>query len=90
MITLTISEARAKLANLVDQVDEQFERLFITKNGKAKAVLISSEEFESWIETIASYQDKETLKRNQRLKKLNKRKLFTLKALKEKLPSYGS
>lgn len=85
MYTLGISEARSRFAQLVDQVNEGFERLFITKNGRAKAVLISAEEFESWIETIASYQDPETMKRNKELKGLKRKDLLTLKELKAKL-----
>lgn len=85
MYTLGVSEARTNLAQLVDQVDEGLGRLFITKNGRAKAVLISAEEFESWIETIASYQDPETRKRNKELKTIKQKNLLTLKSLKAKL-----
>lgn len=67
MHALGVSEARTKLPQLVDEVDERLEQLFITKNGRTKAVLISADEFESWIETIASYKDKETRKRNKQV-----------------------
>ena len=85
MTTIGVSEARTKLAQLVDQVHDGFERLFITKNGRARAVLISVEEFESWIETIVSYQNSETRKRNKELKTIKQKDLLTLKELKAKL-----
>lgn len=81
-----VSEARTKLAQLVDQVDESLGRLFITKNGRAKAVLMSAQEFESWIETIASYQDPETRKRNKELTVIKQKNLLTPKELKAKMP----
>lgn len=77
MNILGVSETRSRLPQLVDQVDQELGQLFITKNGRTKAVLISSEEYESWIETIASYQDAQTLKRNSELKS-KKVKLLTL------------
>lgn len=85
MNILGISEARNKLPQLVDEVDEKLGQLFITKNGRAKAVLISADEFDSWVETIASYQDKETRKRNRQLKTLKKSDLLTFEELKQKL-----
>lgn len=85
MNILGISQVRAKLPQLVDEVDQKLGQLFITKNGRAKAVLISADEFESWIETIASYEDKETMKRNKELKSLKRKDLLTLEELKAKL-----
>ena len=85
MNILGISEVRNKLPQLVDEVDEKLGQLFITKNGRAKAVLMSSEEFESWVETLASYQDKETRQRNKELKTLMKKDLITFAELKQKL-----
>ena len=60
-MTLGISQVRQNLPKLIDEIDSRFERLFITKGGKAKAVLMSADEFESWIETFASYEDPETM-----------------------------
>ena len=68
MITLGVSQARANLPKLIDEIDSRFERLFITKGGKAKAVIMSSEEFEGWMETFASYEDPETMKIHKEIK----------------------
>ena len=68
MMTLGVSQVRQNLPKLIDEVDARFERLFITKGGKPKAVLMSSEEFESWMETIASYENPETMKIHKEVK----------------------
>lgn len=57
MTTLAISEARAKLTQLVNAVDKRFERFTITNHGKGKAVLISNDEYESLLETVEILSD---------------------------------
>ena len=49
--TLTLSEAKARLSELVAAVERTEEELVITRNGRPAAVLISADEFESWQET---------------------------------------
>ena len=49
--TLTLSEVKARLSELVATVEKTEEELVITRNGRPAAVLISAEEFESWKET---------------------------------------
>lgn len=91
MMTLGVSQVRQNLPKLIDEIDARFERLFITKGGKAKAVIMSSEEFESWVETIASYEDPQTMKviremGNMSVKEIRKSKKFiTLEELKKRL-----
>jgi prevent-host-death family protein len=53
MRTLSLSEAKMKLSELVQSVHETEEEVVITKNGSPAAVLISPEEFESWRETFS-------------------------------------
>ena len=52
METLSLSEAKMKLSELVDRVHSTDEEIVITKNGRPAAVLVSPEEFEGWKETI--------------------------------------
>jgi antitoxin YefM len=52
MKTLSLSEAKMKLSELVDRVHSTDEEVVITKNGRPAAILVSPEEFESWKETI--------------------------------------
>jgi len=48
---VAISDARANLPKLIDDVAKSLERVFITVNGQPKAVVISAEELESIEET---------------------------------------
>lgn len=52
MKTLSLSEAKMKLSELVDRVHSTDEEVIITKNGRPAAVLVSAGEFDSWKETI--------------------------------------
>ena len=91
MMTLGVSQVRQNLPKLIDEIDARFDRLFITKSGKAKAVLMSSEEFESWVETIEEYHDPESLKRAREINKMSieeikkSKKFITLAKLKKTL-----
>ena len=53
MKTLSLSEAKMKLSQLVESVSTTDEEIIITKNGAPAAVMISPDEFESWKETLA-------------------------------------
>ncbi len=48
-----------KLSALIESVQNTDEEVIITKNGSPAAVLISSDEYESWQETLAIRSDKE-------------------------------
>ena len=50
--TISISEARKKIFEIAKKV--QAPNLFytLTENGTPKAVILSAEEFESWLETL--------------------------------------
>jgi antitoxin YefM len=48
---ISISDARAKLPDLVTKVSDTMGRVTITVNGKPKAILVSAEELESLEET---------------------------------------
>ena len=59
MKILSLSEAKMKLSALIESVKNTDEEVIITKNGSPAAVLISSDEYESWQETLAIRSDKE-------------------------------
>jgi prevent-host-death family protein len=50
--TISLKEARNRFSTIVDKVDRLSERYVVTKNGTPKAVVMSAEEFESWVETL--------------------------------------
>jgi antitoxin YefM len=49
---LTLSKAKAKLSEIVDQVDRRNEPVTITRNGKAIAMIVSTDEYKGLLETI--------------------------------------
>jgi len=84
MKTLSLSEVKMKLSSLVDAVYKTDEEVIITKNGSPAAVLISSDEFESWKETIAVRSDSafmDEIKKGVETLKKGKAKLYTLEEL---------
>lgn len=50
--TLSVTNARKELLELVDEVHDSYSRVDITKNGEVKAVLIDPEYLDSLEETI--------------------------------------
>lgn len=48
---ISISDARAKLPDLVSRVNKYMDRIVITVNGEPKATLVSQEELDSLEET---------------------------------------
>jgi prevent-host-death family protein len=59
--TVPFSEARARLSELLDDVEQRQEHLVITRNGRPAAVVLSSEEFEALAETVEVLGDPDTL-----------------------------
>jgi prevent-host-death family protein len=84
MKTLSLSEAKMKLSELVQSVSDTDEEIVITKNGAPAAVLISPGEFESLKETIAVRSDAalaEEIRKGLRSLKEKKARLYTLDEL---------
>lgn len=84
MKTLSLSEAKMKLSQLVETVKTTDEEVVITKNGRPAAVLVSPDEFESWRETIAVQSNQllmEEIKEGSVALKKKKAKLYTLDEL---------
>ena len=83
MRTLSLSEAKMKLSELIDRVYSTDEEVIITKNGRPAAVLISPDEFESWKETITIKSDSDFMKELRKgISALEKTsKLYTLEEL---------
>ena len=84
MKTLSLSEAKMKLSALVESVKNTDEEVIITTNGTPAAVLISSDEYESWQETLTIRLDKELTAEIQSglaAFKKKKLKLYTLEEL---------
>ena len=61
MKTLPLTEARKDLSKILDEVSRVHEHVTITRQGKPAAVVMSSDEFESWQETIEILDDPEAM-----------------------------
>ena len=85
MVTLSLSEAKMKLSQLIDLVLQREEEITITRNGKPAAVLISPEQHESQQETAVIRSDPELMAEIRKgLKQLKKtRRIYTLEELLE-------
>jgi prevent-host-death family protein len=57
MRVLPLAEAKARLSQLVAELESADDEITITKNGRAAAVLVSHEEFERWRETLEILSD---------------------------------
>jgi prevent-host-death family protein len=84
MKTLPLSEAKARLSGLVEDVARRDEEIVITRNGRPAAVLVSPDEYESWKETLTILADRELMREIKAgLSALRRRKsrIYTLEEL---------
>jgi prevent-host-death family protein len=87
MKTLSLSEAKAKLSGLVEDVERRDGEVMITRNGRPAAVLVSPEEYESWSETRAIRGDRDLMREIRaglaalRARKPHRARLYTLEEL---------
>ena len=84
MKILSLSEAKMKLSELVENIYSTDEKIMITKNGRPAAVMVSPTEFESWKETIEIKSDRELMaeiKEGLSALKEKEVKLYTLEEL---------
>lgn len=72
---MPVSEVKAKLSKLVEEVSARDEEIVITRNGRAKAVLLSQDQFEGWRETVEILADKELMKEIRRGLRIPEKKL---------------
>ncbi len=84
MKTMPLSEAKAKLSGLVDDIARRDEEVVITRNGRPAAVLVSPDEYDSWKETLAIRADRDLMreiKTGLAAFKTRKARLYTLDEL---------
>ena len=55
--TIPFTEARARLTELLDEVNERHEHVVITRNGRPAGVMLSSDEYEALEETLEVLED---------------------------------
>ena len=63
MRTLPLSEVKARLSEIADEVDQTHERVYVTRNGRDFVVLMSKEDLESLEATLELLSDPDALDR---------------------------
>ncbi len=61
--TISLTELRPRLSELVERAHAEFGRFLITRRGRAEAILLSSEEFDGLLETLEMLSDEPLLLR---------------------------
>ena len=61
MSTLPLSEVKARLSEIADEVDRTHERVHITRNGREYVVLLSAEDLESIEATLELLSDPQAM-----------------------------
>jgi prevent-host-death family protein len=83
--TLSLSQARAKLSRLVEDIEQHGEEVVITRNSRPAAVLMSADKYHSWKKTHAVRSDKALMmteiRAGLRQLKARKARLYTLEEL---------
>ena len=63
METVPLTDAKARLSEIADEVDRTHERVQITKNGRSYVVLITAEDLESLEATVELLSDAAAMER---------------------------
>lgn len=66
MQTLSLSEVKARLSEIADEVDQTHERVYVTRNGRDFVVLISKEDLDSLEATLELLSDQQAMERVRR------------------------
>jgi prevent-host-death family protein len=75
---LSLSEAKARLSQLVAECENDEEELVITRNGRPAAVLMAADEYESWRETREIMRNRALMKEiRQGLRQIETGRTFT-------------
>lgn len=61
--TISLTELRPRLSELIDRAGDVFDRFVITRRGKAEAVLLSADDYEGLLETLDILSDQDLVRR---------------------------
>ncbi|MEY8014965.1 type II toxin-antitoxin system Phd/YefM family antitoxin [Mycobacterium servetii] len=62
MTTLPLAEVRANLSRLVEEAVRTHQRIEVTRQGRRAAVILSADDFDSIMETLAILSDQELMR----------------------------
>jgi len=69
MKSIKTTDAKKRLLELIRDADESFERYCITRNGEPKAILMSVDDYEGWLETLEILSSKDAVKEIKKARK---------------------
>lgn len=69
MKSIKATDAKKHLLELIRDADESFERYCITRNGEPKAVIMSVDDYEGWLETLEIMSSKEAVREIKKARK---------------------
>ena len=82
MKTLPLSEAKSSFSRIVNEVADRDERFTITRNGRAAAIMVSPDEYESWLATIDILSDPKLMAQIERSRRgMRRAKTYTIDEL---------
>jgi antitoxin YefM len=61
--TIPLSDPEPRLTDLVDRANEFLERFILTREGEARAVLLSAQDFDGLLETLEILSESEPMQR---------------------------
>jgi prevent-host-death family protein len=61
--TLSLTDLRPRLPELIDRVSQFFDRFLITRHGRTEAVLLAVDDFEGLLETVEILSDNKSVQR---------------------------
>ena len=59
--TAPLTDVRSNLSEIIDEIDRTATQCVITKHGRPVAVIVSSDEYESLVETLTILGDEDTM-----------------------------
>ena len=87
MTTLPLAEVRANLSKLVDEAMRTHQRIEVTRQGRRAAVILSAEDYDSIMETLAILSDADLMRDVRAAEEDDK--VFTLEEVTEEMRARG-
>jgi prevent-host-death family protein len=87
MTTLPLAEVRANLSKLVDEAVRTHQRIEVTRQGRRAAVILSADDYDSIMETLAILGDSELMRQVRAAEEDDE--IFTLDEVTEEMRAAG-
>ncbi|HEX9835174.1 MAG TPA: type II toxin-antitoxin system Phd/YefM family antitoxin [Mycobacterium sp.] len=90
MATLPLAEVRANLSKIVDEAIRTHQRIEVTRQGRRAAVILSADDYDSIMETLAILSDHELVREIRQAEDAAERgDVYTLEEVTEEMRTSG-